>query len=149
MGETMPDGVTTLHIYDAAGNETTTRVENPDGILATSASTVYNKHGQAIQVTDSLGAVTKYAHDNRGNTTKVEDALGGVVLYTYNYYDQTVAEVSPANYRAGESLSRMARTEYTYDAIGRILAQTNHIFDGSKLHSTDWPGGFHTKVTAT
>ena len=94
-----------------------------DGTLATSTIVMYNKYGQAVQVTDALGAVTKYTYDHRDNLLQTEDALGGISLYTYNFYDQITAEVSPANYRAGKKLKEMGRTEYTYDAVGRLKTQ--------------------------
>lgn len=147
--EISPDGTAVHHSYDAAGNETVTEVRNPDGTLATREEAVYNTRRQATQVTDALGAMTKYTYDNRGNTTKVEDALGGVTLYVYNYYDQLITEVSPANYRAGKSLKEMARTEYTYDSLGRIRTQTDYEFDEDKIHSVDRPDGFYTRATAT
>ena len=147
--ETAPDGVTTLHTYDAAGNETSTEVRNVDGTLATSTIVMYNKYGQAVQVTDALGAVTKYTYDHRDNLLQTEDALGGISLYTYNFYDQITAEVSPANYRAGKKLKEMGRTEYTYDAVGRLKTQIDYEFDESKTNSTDWPKGLRARTTRT
>ena len=98
---------------------------------------------------NALGAVTKYTYDHRGNLIQMEDALGGISLFTYNYNDQKTAEVSPANYRLGKKLREMARTEYTYDAAGRISTRTDYEFDETKIHSSDWPQGFHRRVSET
>ena len=146
--ETSPDGVTTLHSYDAAGNELITEIKTSDETLVTRTQKEYNIRREMIAETDALGAVTKYTYDHRGNLIQTEDALGGISLFTYNYNDQKTAEVSPANYRLGKKLREMARTEYTYDAAGRMLTQTDYEFDENKIHSVDWPQGFHSRVSA-
>ncbi len=147
--EITPDGVITLHSYDAAGNELVTEIKTSEETLVTSTKKEYNSRGEMIAETNALGAVTKYTYDHRGNLIQMEDALGGISLFTYNYNDQKTAEVSPANYRLGKKLREMARTEYTYDAAGRISTRTDYEFDEAKIHSSDWPQGFHRRVSET
>jgi uncharacterized protein RhaS with RHS repeats len=68
--------------------------------------------------------VTSYTFDERGNQTRITDALGNIALKYYDRMGNNTVIVSPKNYNAGLTLLEMEHTEFTYDTLGRVMAQT-------------------------
>ncbi|MBP3567558.1 MAG: InlB B-repeat-containing protein, partial [Lachnospiraceae bacterium] len=135
--ETAPDGIKTVYEYDAVGNQIS--LQKP--VLDAAGNTIgeyrvsaeYDAKGQMVSFTDALGNVTRYSYDNRGNLLCTEDALGGTSLTEYNYNNQKVLEVSPANYLDGQAPEKMSHTEYMYDNAGRLVEITDYTMENGTL----------------
>ncbi len=135
-------GRRTSYTYDLQNRSVT--MTTPDGV---SVTTTHNAFGQAVEVRDGNGNVTKYAYDADGNLIRTED--GGTA--SSNAYD--------ALKRLVESVDgRGVKTVYTYDALGQRLSRevdpdgmgllTQYRYDGfGRQYQTTDPAGHQTIVT--
>jgi YD repeat-containing protein len=123
---TTPDGVTTSYTYDNLDRQTTIsqpgQNEKGEAVVLTQKTT-YTWDGQPLTVTDAKGYTTIHTYNQRGQLAKTTDALEGVTAYYYDRGGRLIAEVSPANYVAGQTFSDLNRTVYTYDTRDRLLTQ--------------------------
>ena len=95
---------------------------------AASTAYEYNAAGQLVATTDALGVETRYEYDDLGRQVKVtQNYVDGVydsqhtdedVINTYEYdaAGQLISTTDP--------LGRV--TAYTYDALGRVIAERNY-----------------------
>ncbi|MCX8131107.1 MAG: GH-E family nuclease [Clostridia bacterium] len=127
---TTPDNVTTTYTYDQMDRLTVVSQpgldENNQAVII-STSTTYDWEGKPLTVTDANNRTTTYKYNMMGWLETVTDALNGVTAYYYDIAGRMTATVSPRNYGKNAvngtdtfMLSDMNRTEYTYDAMGRI-----------------------------
>ncbi|WZB75879.1 hypothetical protein WJ972_07340 [Achromobacter insuavis] len=135
-------GRRTRYAYDAQQRSVT--VTMPDGVAVT---TIYNAFGQAVEVRDGNGDVTRHAYNADGSLIRTE--TGGIV--TTQAYDRL-------NRLAETVDGRGVKTVYTYDALGQRLSRTmdpgglnlstQYRYDaqGRQYQTTD-PGGCQTFVT--
>ncbi|MFG3142700.1 LamG-like jellyroll fold domain-containing protein [Streptomyces sp. NPDC048211] len=111
----------------------------PGGTTITATtSTTYDPFGRPATVTDPLGRVTRYGYDQLGNLTSQTDpaaaapqlqSLSGPGLLQQSFTDLSGGGVSRYTWTpTGQQLSATgpsgARTEATYDEIGRGLTST-------------------------
>lgn len=166
-GNSFPDNnrtdITTTYSYDLNGNLISTtdatgniteytydklnrnlsvikQLKNSSGTLLGKVTTskTYTWDGRTSSETDANGNVTSYTYDGMGNQIRITDALGNITL---NYYDRTgnnTAIVSSKNYIAGAELADMEHTAFTYDALGRVLKQTEVYRKMSLDSSYEW-----------
>jgi RHS repeat-associated protein len=111
--------VETTTVYDAFGNPLT--VTDTAGGVTT---TVYDSRGLPQTMTDALGRVTRFErYDSRGNLELMIDALGNSTESKYDDLDRLLWQIDASS----------ARTDYLYDAQGRVWKETRTVTlaDGS------------------
>jgi len=146
------NGRRTEYRYDAAGRRTHVTEPAIDGSTATTV-TAYDAAGQRIAVTDALGRTTRFAYDAAGRLTTTihpdagpddgNDANNPRTRVAYDALGRKVAETDPDG----------RRTEYGYDAIGRLTSvvlaagtpsatTTTYAYDaqGNRITQTDAEG---------
>ncbi len=160
------DGNTTTDTYTTAGNvaketdgvgNTTSYTYNSNGTLAseqtgltssltcpsgkicpTTTYNTYDSQGDLTEKTDALGNITTYSYDGAGNQTCRTDGLS-YSSSTHTYCSST------QNYNC-PSGATCPVTSSTYDAVGRLLTQTDPLNyttqytydgDGNKTSETD------------
>ncbi|THF81684.1 S8 family serine peptidase [Cohnella fermenti] len=145
-----PDGVESVMTYDALGRLTSTSKEGVDENGLTTivrTSSTYDGQGHVLSSMDGRGNMTSYVYNAAGNLTKQVDSAGGVHLFAYDRASRKVAEVSPGNYKEGELLSKMSRTVYTYDIMGRTQAVTEYYAEKTLSASYAWMETEMARVT--
>ncbi|MEN9866375.1 MAG: hypothetical protein RL748_1965, partial [Pseudomonadota bacterium] len=132
-------GNPTLFTYDAA-NRVLTRTIDPtitqsggplpvrQGLnLQTKYS--YDAFGQAFEVSDPKGIITRTEFDNQGQVKSVLQDAGGLnyrTSFTYDYQGNTLTVTSPAQ----------QVSTYSYDKLGRRIKQSIAIEDGKTLDTS-------------
>jgi large repetitive protein len=110
MTKLVKDGVTTEFEYDKVGRITKTWVTQNGQRQET--STVYDKAGRSIAITDVLGSTTKYVYDALDRVTETIYSDGKSDKTVYNYAGKELSKTDRAN----------RTTQYQYDAIDRLTA---------------------------
>ncbi|WP_143116382.1 LamG-like jellyroll fold domain-containing protein [Lentzea xinjiangensis] len=149
------NGQVVLNSYDKIGR--LTRTETPEyrapGATAAIRGVIERKYdavGNAIEVVDPRGAVTRYRFDQQGRMVEQQDPkadapteVGGVWKYTYTHKGEQLSATDPTG----------ARTEATYDELGRKITEsvlerkpvsaafttTFEYFDGGELKQVTSP----------
>lgn len=134
-------GAPTRYAYDALGRQVA--VTDASGVAVYST---YDALGRLIQTRDALNHITRYGYDSLGRRAVVTDANGVTTRYEYDLLGRLTAVVE--NYRAGQPSdsqtnvraeyahdalgnrtvitdARGNATRYTYDALGRLVAEVN------------------------
>ncbi|MDX2813402.1 LamG domain-containing protein [Streptomyces sp. PA03-5A] len=126
-----PNGNTTRATVDRLGRPTTTTLPEytPPGSstsLTATSTTQYDVLGRAVLTSDPLGRTTAYAYDQLGNLTaqslpiaNPSGLLPGVIPDPANHYTWT-----PTGLQLSATSTTGARTEATYDELGRQLTAT-------------------------
>ena len=135
-------GTITSYTYDKLNRtlSSTKQLKDSQGVLVADVSTskTYTWDGKVATETDAKGNITQYEYDTQSNQTKITDTLGNITLKYYDRIGQMIAIVSPKNYNSDAELSDMEHTEFTYDALGRVLKQTEVYQKMSLNASFDW-----------
>ncbi|MBI5716379.1 MAG: RHS repeat protein, partial [Burkholderiales bacterium] len=138
-----PDTGTATHTYDAAGN--------------------------LLTRTDSRGALASYTYDALNRPTSVVYSQSGQTSITHSWsYDQTGAGYANGIGRLTSTESPVSSTQYTYDAQGRVLTDTQRVkaatganasevsrtvtyaYDGAgNVTSMQYPSGRVVRITYT
>ena len=131
--ETNPNNVTTTYTYDHLNRQTSVSQpgldENGNGVPITNSKT-YDSMGNVLTETDAKDNTATYHYDGMGNRTRTVDAMGGTELSCYDLLGRVTVKVSPLNYVAGYDIPNFNRTEYTYDAMGRVKTMSQVWYDG-------------------
>lgn len=120
------NGNVTKRFYDKVGRPV--RTETPDYLAPGSTQpikgvtqTKYDAVGNPIEVVNERGAVVRYRYDQLGRMVERQDpraddgtAVGGVWKYTYTHNGEQLSATDPTG----------ARSEATYDALGRKVTET-------------------------
>lgn len=138
-------------VTDPLGNETTTtythqgwvssvvspRGNAPGGTPADHRTEyTHNAHGDVLTVTDPLGGVTTNTYDDNRNLITIENPKLNTTTYHYDDEDQLVEVERPDSTTVGTEYfddgqikaqidGAGARTEYTYDDLGRPATVTD------------------------
>ena len=131
---TTPDGVTTVYTFDNLNrqlSQSTPGVDEFGAATSITAAKTYTWDGQVSTATDAEGNVTTFEYDKRGRLIKTIDAAGGVTRNDYDLAGHLIAVVSPRDFNATAELCAMNRTEYTYDAMGRVITVSQVCFDSN------------------
>jgi len=136
--ETAPNGVMTTYTYDKLNRLTGMSQPGTDEYgspVTIETKRIYDYAGNVVSEIDANSNETVYDYDGRGFLTRKMDALGGVTLSSYDLLGRLIANVSPLNYKPGQALSSMNRTEFAYDPMGRVKTLTQIYFDAD---SSQW-----------
>jgi RHS repeat-associated protein len=118
--ETDALGNTTTYSYDADGN----RLSKVDARSYTWAYT-YDALGRVLTETNPLTETLSYVYDAVGNKTKVTDPRGKVIYYEYDALRRLTKTIVKMGDTAPSPDGDDIVTTYTYDCLGRKLAETN------------------------
>ena len=132
--QTNAKGVTITFTYDNLNRQlssSTTCVDETGASVTITKSQTYDANGNVKTEKDANGNVTNYLYNGKGQLVIQTDANGGVTANYYDYSGRLVAVVSPNGYSASKSLSEMNRTEYIYDAMGRVLTVNQIYYDAN------------------
>lgn len=132
------NGVTTTNTYDAMDRLLTTSrpgLDETGAAVTITSSMTYDWAGKVLTSTDPNNHTTACAYDKQENLIKTTDALNGVQYFVYDRAGHKTAEVSPSNFAENTDLTDMSRTEYDYDAMGRVLLVTQVYYDSD---SSSW-----------
>ncbi|MEU7230348.1 LamG-like jellyroll fold domain-containing protein [Streptomyces chrestomyceticus] len=126
-----PDGAVTRTETDKLGRPTAVTLPDytpPGGKKITATSrTTYDAAGQVTTTTDALGRTTGYAYDQFGNLTRrstpmpADQLPAGLVRFDDT---ATVWDWTPTGLQLSRTDSTGARTEATYDELGRRRTDT-------------------------
>jgi YD repeat-containing protein len=124
--------------YDAQGN-LDTRIGKPDDDAAhdqLTDYTLYDALNRLRTVTDALGGVTRFAYDGGDRLIQVKDPRLNATTYSISGLDNQSQEISPDRGTLKNTLfdtagnvktaldARNNGTQYTYDALNRLLSET-------------------------
>jgi RHS repeat-associated protein len=118
-----PDNVTTTYTYDVMGRVITVSMPaaDEDGTNTTATvSTTYDFAGNILTTANALNQTSSYQYDSLGRLTQSANAEGGVEARYYDRLGRLTAVVSAEHFSLGLALFQMTRTEYVYDAAGRV-----------------------------
>ncbi len=117
-------GVSTVTIYNRAGERTQSLICGAEGNCLTQASFEYDDVGRLIEQTDALSHATRYAYDPIGSRTLMTDANNIVTRYEYDALSRLITVTE--NYTSGPpTTDHNVMTSYGYDAIGNRIQITN------------------------
>ncbi len=111
---------TTRYAYDALGRQTV--VTDASGVAVYST---YDALGRLTQTRDALNNVTRYGYDSLGRRAVMTDANGVATKYEYDLLGRLTAVVE--NYKPGQPSDSQTnvRTEYAYNALGNRTVITD------------------------
>ena len=124
-----PRSLATTYVRNGFGE--VIRETSPDAGVTTY---VRDLRGLITQVTDGRGIVANYANDNAGRVTSVSYPAATAENVTYTY--DSIAGGNKGIGRLTGITDQSGSTAYTYDALGRITAETRII--GSKAYSSSY-----------
>lgn len=137
-----PSGAVNEFSYDTAGRP----VRQTDPLGGTLAVTYHPQHPGAIATrTDRAGRTTRFDYNSRGLLTRVEKPNGAVLQFEYDAAGNRTAFVD----------SRTNRYAFTFDALNRLIAETDplgrtrrHTYDanGNRIETVDRNGRKRTFV---
>jgi RHS repeat-associated protein len=111
--------------YPRNGLGDATQLVSPD---TGTASHGYDEAGNLKTRTDSRGALGTYSYDALNRPTQVVYTLSGQSTQTYGWtYDQTGAGYANGIGRLTSTSHPSGATQYTYDAQGRVLTDTQRV----------------------
>ena len=130
--QTNPRGGVWRFGYSVAGDATTTRVEDPTGVVTSYAydrgllqtktvdpdgtpsvwRTTYDAAGNPTRTQDAWGVSTAASYDARGNAVTRSDGAGNLTRYTYDSFDQPLTVTDAEQHT----------TTYGYDDRGNLLS---------------------------
>jgi RHS repeat-associated protein len=87
--------------------------------LGHTTTTVYDRVGNIIAVSDALGQTTNFTYDSLYRQTAITDALGESTNFTYDAEGNLLSLTDPEN----------NTTSYSYDEIDRLITETNSLGD--------------------
>lgn len=119
-------GNVTTYTYDHLNRPLTEsrELKTDDGkVKKVTSSKTYTWDGQTSTETDAQGNTTAYTYDSKGNQIRKTDALGNITQAYYDRMGRKTAIVSPESFEEGKELNKLTHTEFTYDALGRVLVQ--------------------------
>lgn len=136
---TLPDGVITEYVYDAAsrlveildaegnkiryasdiaGNREKEETLSSGGVLKRTMSRVFNQLNQLQASKDASQNATVYRYDVSGNNDRITDALGRVTDQTYDPLNRLVRTLQDAG-------GLNVETKFEYDALDRLTKVTD------------------------
>ncbi|MBD9477439.1 putative Ig domain-containing protein [Pseudoxanthomonas sp. PXM02] len=104
-------GAVTTYVHDDTARSLT--VTSPEGVVV---STLHNRHGQTVRVTDAVG-YSEYTYNRDGQLTLTQRRASDGTLVTSQSDEYDVARGLLTATVDGSG----RRTEFTYDAVGRVL----------------------------
>jgi YD repeat-containing protein len=134
--QTAPNSVATTFYYDDYNRITGTTMPDADengssATLGFSDMTAYDWAGRKTSEKDPNGNVTTFGYNKRGflvsetRTATVNNAATAIVTaHEYDFSGRKTRSVSPNNYTDGAALNTLDRTEFAYDAMDRLVTQT-------------------------
>jgi RHS repeat-associated protein len=105
---------------DALGHQTTYTYDDMGRVVATTdalghqTTSTYDEEGKLVSSTDTMGRTTSYEYDEWGRKSAMTDGAGRRTTYTYDVLDRVIGTTGPTG-----------TTSTTYDALGRVVAQTD------------------------
>ncbi|MFJ8232825.1 LamG-like jellyroll fold domain-containing protein [Streptomyces sp. NPDC094448] len=130
--------LTTRSVWNDAGDLTGTTT--PEGRTSTA---LYNTAGEIISATDPLGATSRISYDGLGRPIESTDPTNRRSITEYDALDNvvkatdygtgttalrsTTAEFDADGNQTAVTSATGARTNYTYDALGRVTGQTETV----------------------
>ncbi|KQV92859.1 hypothetical protein ASC87_27270 [Rhizobacter sp. Root1221] len=162
IGEIDAEGYLTEHLYDAAGNRTTTiRYSQPVAPFGREAQSMaelrpvsdpkarvttalYDALNRVVQQTNAEGTVTQFTYDTVGNLVKTSRAAGTAEVRTVNTRYDLQGRVTGELTAEGSALLGATLTQPQLDALWAQHGLT-HTYDaaGRRTSTTD-PNGFKT-----
>ncbi|HEX5689185.1 MAG TPA: hypothetical protein VFX76_04250, partial [Roseiflexaceae bacterium] len=116
-----PRGGRTTFSYDAAGRLATTiagaQAIGDQPALNQTIAYSYDVNSRVVGVTDPRGKVATRSYDRFGRLVDQRDPLGNGVALTYDALDRPILRA------VGISGAETIETAYSYDALGRLLAE--------------------------
>ncbi|HBE70079.1 MAG TPA: hypothetical protein DDW52_18180, partial [Planctomycetaceae bacterium] len=131
------DTMSSSFTYDAEGRILTMDYEGASG------ANTYDKLGQLVEQTDSLGRTTKFSYDELGRLIRIEHADGSETKRNFDVLGRLASEVDQSgretHYRynavgeqiqvllpdATPDLSDNPTYQFEYDALGRLKSETD------------------------
>jgi YD repeat-containing protein len=125
VSRTTQDGVVTSYAYDGAGK--LLAVSETEGASTVTRETrQYDAIGELIRSTDSLGRETRYTYDAAGRETSRTDPLGNTTWTAYDADGRIRFKGRGFTGTDGTANARVALTETSYDAWGRVVRTTSY-----------------------
>ncbi len=128
---TAPDQVLTEYEYDRLDRPVLQRVHGRDeyGNAVIVTETAYDFAGNIISSTDGNGNITRNIYNRRGMLEKTIDAAGGTTAYYYDRAGRLTANVLPENFKDAADRYSMARSEFIYDEMDRVILEQDVYYD--------------------
>ncbi len=98
-------------LYDGAGN-----LHEITDTVGRSVVLTYDGNNRIVQITDPIGRSVTFSYDGSNNLVEAVDPAGGTTKSTYDSNHRIASITLPNNQLPLQS---------TYDAIGRVISQTN------------------------
>ena len=122
----------TVYTYDNNGN-VLSKTADPNGLNLVTSYT-YDGRGLMTSQTDPAGVVTQFTYDANGNvSTIVQDINGATPITTTNTYDALGRLVESDVTQTVGGIVSTASSYYTYDVLGRVVAETTDTGHQSKV----------------
>ncbi len=100
---------------------------------------IYNSAGQPVETwVDGMSAHVLTTYNFHGKRTSINDPDAGLITTVYDAYDQIRVEKNGNQNVAGNSFSGTSKT-YTYDILGRIVAETQPEFTTTYSYNNTTP----------
>ena len=114
------NGVVTWHTFDPCGRELSASIRNSDGSETLLHSQTYSPYGKIATYSDALGNTTTYSYDALGNLTGITDPDGYTYAYLYDFHGRLLRERSPSNDLPDVDILNENHIEYQYDCRDRV-----------------------------
>ncbi|QWP77213.1 RHS repeat protein [Lysobacter sp. K5869] len=132
------------YTLDNAGHIKKQEVRSGSGLLTQTMSQVFNALGQLEVVKDSAQNPTSYLYDKSGNAKEVTDALGRKALHSYDSFDRLSESLQKVTLRPNDPIEDV-RTTLKYNA----LDQVTQVVDPNNLTTVYTYNGFGDRIRLT
>lgn len=146
--------------YDAMGNRTAQRLNDPSGLLTQQQSWVYDELGRLLRAVGAQGQIQQYGYDLNDNLAASTTPKQHSTTNGYDALDRLITSTDPLNgvtalgYDAQDNLTQVSdprgvTTQYRYDGLGNLTqlvspdsgtATFDHDAAGNVIRKTDARG---------
>lgn len=114
------NGTATVRTFDPCGRELSASIQSGNDVPTLLYSQTYTPYGKIATYTDGLDNTTIYSYDDLGHLTGITDPNGNTTFYQYDFYERLLRERSASNDLPDADVLHENHIQYQYDSRDRV-----------------------------